>query len=49
MQLGRNAPRGQAMMLLAVDEPVGPEVLEQLREVPGIGDLRYVELGSLDG
>lgn len=49
MQLGRNAPRGQAMMLLAVDESVGPEVLEQLREVPGIGDLRYVELGSLDG
>ncbi|MDQ6900040.1 MAG: phosphoglycerate dehydrogenase [Candidatus Dormibacteraeota bacterium] len=49
LQLGRDAPRGQAMMLLQVDEPVGEPVLEQLRQVSGIEDLRYVELGSLDG
>jgi len=36
-------------MFLTVDEPVGAEVLERLRAVPGIEDLRYVELGAGDG
>jgi D-3-phosphoglycerate dehydrogenase len=49
MQVGRDAPRGRAMMFLTVDEPVGAEVLERLRAVPGIEDLRYVELGAGDG
>jgi D-3-phosphoglycerate dehydrogenase len=46
MQVGRATPRGQAMMLLNVDEPVGEAVLERLRGVFGMADLRYVELGS---
>ena len=46
MQVGRDAPRGNAMMILAVDDPVRPEVLARLREVPGMSDLRYVELGG---
>lgn len=44
MQVGRDAPRGNAMMILAVDERVAPEVLARLKEVAGMSDLRYVEL-----
>jgi D-3-phosphoglycerate dehydrogenase len=46
MQVGRDAPRGRAMMILAVDDPVASDVLVRLREVPGMSDLRYVELGE---
>jgi D-3-phosphoglycerate dehydrogenase len=46
MQVGRDAPRGNAMMILAVDDPVGADVLERLRDVDGMSDLRYVELGG---
>src|SRR6266851_793714 len=46
MQVGRDAPRGNAMMILAVDDPVSPDVLARLREVAGMSDLRYVELGG---
>ena len=51
MQVGRDAPRGSAMMILAVDDRVAPEVLERLKGVEGMSDLRYVELGvsSSDG
>ena len=49
MQVGRDAPRANAMMILAVDDQVAPEVLSRLREVDGMSDLRYVELlGSSD-
>jgi D-3-phosphoglycerate dehydrogenase len=44
MQVGRDAPRGSAMMILTVDDPVHDAVLESLRVVPGMSDLRYVEL-----
>jgi D-3-phosphoglycerate dehydrogenase len=46
MQVGRDGPRGNAMMILAVDDPVGADVLERLRDVAGMSDLRYVELGG---
>ncbi|HKW07652.1 MAG TPA: phosphoglycerate dehydrogenase [Candidatus Dormibacteraeota bacterium] len=45
MQVGRDAPRANAMMILAVDDRVAPEVLQRLSEVGGMSDLRYVELG----
>ena len=45
MQVGRDAPRGSAMMILAVDDTVAADVLQRLREVGGMSDLRYVELG----
>jgi len=48
MQVGRDAPRGRAMMLLAVDDQVPDEVLNELRSVHGMSDLRYVELGHAD-
>jgi len=47
MQVGRDAPRGNAMMILAVDDKVDGEVLDTLRGVAGMSDLRYVELGEL--
>ncbi|HXN91720.1 MAG TPA: phosphoglycerate dehydrogenase [Candidatus Sulfotelmatobacter sp.] len=46
MQVGRDAPRGNAMMILAVDDRVSDAVLATLREVAGMSDLRYVELGG---
>jgi len=46
MQVGRDAPRGNAMMILAVDDPVSDDVLGRLRDVAGMSDLRYVELGG---
>ena len=45
MQVGRDAPRANAMMILAVDDRVAPAVLQRLSEVGGMSDLRYVELG----
>ena len=47
MHVGRDAPRGRAMMMLTVDEPVGDPVLNRLRGVYGMSDLRYVELGDI--
>jgi D-3-phosphoglycerate dehydrogenase len=47
MQVGRDAPRGNAMMILAVDDRVAGDVLERLRQVEGMSDLRYVELGDI--
>jgi D-3-phosphoglycerate dehydrogenase len=48
MQVGRDQPRGHAMMILAVDDRVGEEVLSKLREVPGMSDLHFIELGDSD-
>jgi len=44
MLVGRDAPRGRAMMILAVDDPVGTSVLDRLHEVDGMSDLHYIEL-----
>ena len=44
MQVGRDSPRANAMMILAVDDEVAPEVLAKLREVDGMSDLHYVDL-----
>jgi D-3-phosphoglycerate dehydrogenase len=47
MQVGRDAPRKRAMMFVSVDEPVGEAVLDRLRQVTSVADLRYVELSPL--
>jgi D-3-phosphoglycerate dehydrogenase len=44
MLVGRDSPRGKAMMILAVDDPVSPELLQLLRVIEGMSDLHYVEL-----
>jgi D-3-phosphoglycerate dehydrogenase len=45
MLVGRDAPRGRALMILAVDDPVAEDVQAVLRDFPGMTDLRYLELG----
>lgn len=40
MHVGREAPRGKALMLLSVDEPVPPEVLARIRRA---GDLTLIK------
>jgi D-3-phosphoglycerate dehydrogenase len=44
MQVGRRAPRGQALMLLAVDEPVPPEVVERIRQAANIASIKVIKL-----
>lgn len=44
MQVGRDAPRGRALMILQVDDAVGVDVQARLRDFPGMTDLKYVEL-----
>jgi D-3-phosphoglycerate dehydrogenase len=44
MHVGRDAPRGRAMMIVTIDDPVSDSLLARLRAVPGMSDLRYVEL-----
>ena len=44
MQVGRREPRGAAVMVLAVDEPISAEVLAQIRAVPNMADVRVVRL-----
>jgi D-3-phosphoglycerate dehydrogenase / 2-oxoglutarate reductase len=38
MDVGRLAPREQAMMVLRLDDPVPPAVLERLKQEPDIED-----------
>jgi len=45
MLVGRDAPRGHALMILAVDEAVRDDVQSELRAFPGMSDLKYLELG----
>jgi D-3-phosphoglycerate dehydrogenase len=44
MQVGRNRPRGDAVMILSVDEPVPEEVQEEIRRIPGMADVQSVVL-----
>jgi D-3-phosphoglycerate dehydrogenase len=44
MQVGREQKRGQAIMILSVDEPIAPELLARLRAVPNMADVRVVQL-----
>jgi D-3-phosphoglycerate dehydrogenase / 2-oxoglutarate reductase len=44
MQVGRNHPRGDAVMILAVDEPVTQAILDDIRTIPGMADVLSVVL-----
>jgi D-3-phosphoglycerate dehydrogenase / 2-oxoglutarate reductase len=44
MQVGRRTRRGQALMLLAVDEPVPADVLAQIRTAANIASIRVISL-----
>lgn len=42
MQVGRDAPRGRAVMVLGLDDPVPAGLLENLRRISGILDVKSV-------
>ncbi len=44
MQVGREGPRGRALMLVAVDDPIPPAVAARLRALPNVGQLRVIRL-----
>lgn len=44
MQVGRQAPRGQALMLLAVDEPVPAAVLDRIRAAASVTSIKTIKL-----
>ena len=44
MQVGRIAARGQAVMVLSVDERPTDKVLDKIRAIEGVSDTRLVEL-----
>ncbi len=44
LQLGRDAPRGRAVMIVAVDEEVSEAVRARLGEIEGMSNISYVEL-----
>ena len=44
MEVGRLDVRGKAMMILGLDDPLTPQVLEEIRAVPHIDTVRIVRL-----
>jgi D-3-phosphoglycerate dehydrogenase len=47
MEVGRLALRGRAMMVIGLDDPVPPEVIEEIQNLGGIFNVRLAHLGSL--
>ena len=44
MEVGRIAPRGQAMMVLGVDDPISAEALDEIMALPQIDNARVVAM-----
>ncbi len=44
MAVGRLAPKGEALMVIGVDDPVGSDLVEQLLAVPDIHAIRTVKI-----
>ena len=44
MEVGRLSPRGEAMMILGLDDPMPAPVLEEIRNIPRIDSARIVRL-----
>jgi len=44
MNVGRAGPGGRALMVLMVDDPISPELLAQIRAIPGMESAQLVEL-----
>lgn len=44
MQVGREQARGPALMLLSVDDPIPPEVVQQIAGVPGLTYVKVVRM-----
>lgn len=46
MDVGRRQRGGEAVMVLSVDDPVPPEILQELSKIKGVENLRFVNLGD---
>ena len=44
MQVGRDRPRGDAVMILSVDDPVPENIRAEIRRIPGMADVLTVTL-----
>jgi D-3-phosphoglycerate dehydrogenase len=44
MQVGRKTRRGEALMLLSVDEPVPPAVVERIRHAASVASIKVIKL-----
>ena len=44
IELGRDRPRGHAVMLMEIDDPVSPELLDEVRQTAMLDQLRQVRL-----
>jgi D-3-phosphoglycerate dehydrogenase len=44
MQVGRRTPRGEALMLLSVDEPVPVTVIDRIRDAAGLAVVKVIKL-----
>ena len=44
MQVGRKTRRGEALMLLSVDEPVPPAVVEHIRHAASVATIKVIKL-----
>ncbi len=44
MKVGRLSPRGQAMMVLGLEDPVPPAVMQEIRGLPPVNSAQLVEL-----
>ena len=42
MSVGRDAPKGTAVMALSVDDPISDEVLKLVDEASGFEDSKYI-------
>jgi D-3-phosphoglycerate dehydrogenase / 2-oxoglutarate reductase len=49
MAVSRNRPRSRALMVLTLDNPIPPEVLDRIRAEPGLLDPRAIALERGDG
>jgi predicted amino acid-binding ACT domain protein len=44
MEVGRIAPRGQAMMVLGVDDPIPADALAEIKALPQVDNARVVAM-----
>ena len=47
MHLGRDSEKGNAIVLLEIDEELGSDDLTRLRELPNITDVQYLNFPGL--
>ncbi len=47
MQVGRQEVRGQAVMIVTLDDPLPRPVLDEIRQIEGLSHAHYVDLGAV--